>query len=338
MNLIIGWLYPDLLNLYGDRGNIICLKKRAEWRGISVDVKEISTRTKLTNSLIHSINFLFMGGGPDNLQKLVYKDFLENKRPFVKEYIENSGIGLFICGAYQLLGHYYRPAEGPDIPGLGVLDLYTQHFGKDRERCVGNVVVRWGQKSKVRGWGILVGFENHGGRTYLGKNLEPLGAVIKGFGNNGEDKTEGAIYKNTFGTYLHGPILPKNPHFADFLLAKALKISIEELEPLDDSLEWSAHKKAIKISKSSMRGLTSISTEKFYCVFIWLMEKLRSKPYLRAFSGLFVNLSAAWFSAVFVTPGLSDFDALSRFLVLTEDIAFGTIFLMATIKLGELLE
>lgn len=249
MHLKIGWLYPDLLNLYGDRGNIECLTRRCRWRGFGVSVENISLETELTNQLTGSIDIIFAGGGPDLSQKLVADDLVNKKGDFIKGYIENDGVGLFVCGSYQLLGHYYRPWEGEDLPGLGVFDLYTKHFGLTKKRCVGNVVVEanWlPGKTKT-----LVGFENHGGRTYLGPDIRPLGIVKRGFGNNGEDKTEGAIYKNAFGTYLHGPILPKNPHFADYLIETALERRYGgeiKLEDLDDMLEWQAHQKALRIA------------------------------------------------------------------------------------------
>ena len=225
MKLTIGHLYPDLMNLYGDRGNIICLSRRCQWRGIKVEVKEVSP------------DILFMGGGQDRQQKLVAHDFEKGRGEEIKEFIEKGGVGLFICGAYQVMGKFYRPAEGTDLKGLGIFDIETYHFGKEKPRCIGDVAVEWQGKT-------LVGFENHGGRTYLGDSAKPLGKVLHGHGNNSEDKTEGAIYKNAFGTYLHGALLPKNPHFADHLIELALKNKYGpevKLQPLDDTLEWGAH-------------------------------------------------------------------------------------------------
>ncbi|PIS21542.1 glutamine amidotransferase [candidate division WWE3 bacterium CG08_land_8_20_14_0_20_41_15] len=246
MNLKIGWLYPDLLNLYGDRGNIECLMNRLKWRDISVDLIGISLKDK---NNFKEIDILFSGGGPDLSQKLVAEDFLHNKGDYIREFVENDGVGLYICGSFQLLGKYYRPYEGEDLKGLSVFDMYTEHFGLTKPRLVGNVVVSCDIfKDKEN---TLVGFENHGGRTFLGANLSPLGKVIHGFGNNGEDKTEGAVYKNSIGTYLHGPLLPKNPHLADLLIEKALKKKYGkpvELSGLDDTLEWSAHKNALHLS------------------------------------------------------------------------------------------
>ena len=230
MKLTIGHLYPDLMNLYGDRGNVICLVRRCQWRGIDVEVKEGSP------------DILFIGGGQDRQQKIVAKDFKKGRGEPIKDFVEKGGVGLFICGGYQLMGKFYRPAEGPDLEGLGIFDVETYHFGKSKPRCVGNVVVEWQGKT-------LVGFENHGGRTHLGEDVKPLGKVLHGRGNNSEDGTEGAIYKNTFGTYLHGALLPKNPHFADHLIELALRNkygSDVKLDPLDDTLEWQAHRAVLR--------------------------------------------------------------------------------------------
>ena len=230
MKLTIGYLYPDLMNLYGDRGNITCLVRRCQWRGIDVEVKE------------NFPDILFMGGGQDRQQKLVAKDLKKGRGEEIKEFIEKGGVGLFICGAYQLMGKFYRPAEGLDLKGLGIFDIETYHFGKERPRCIGNVAVEWQGKT-------LVGFENHGGRTYLSKNVKPLGKVLYGHGNNSEDESEGATYKNAFGTYLHGALLPKNPHFADYLIELALKNKYGpevKLPPLDDTLEWQAHRAVLR--------------------------------------------------------------------------------------------
>jgi len=224
------------MNLYGDRGNIICLSRRCQWRGIDVEVKKVSLSTNLLPSTPYP-QLLFMGGGQDRQQKLVAEDFKNGRGDEVRNFVENGGAGLFICGGYQLLGKFYRPAEGPDLKGLGIFDVETYHFGKEKTRCIGDVAVEWEGET-------LVGFENHGGRTYLSKDVRPLGKVLRGHGNNSEDGTEGAIYKNAFGTYLHGALLPKNPHFADHLIELALKNkygSDVKLDPLDDTLEWQAH-------------------------------------------------------------------------------------------------
>jgi len=159
--------------------------------------------------------------------------------------LEKGKVGLFICGFYQLLGKYYRPAEGADIPGLGIFNCYTKHFGARKKRCVGNIAtIPLIPLTPLNPLNPLTGFENHEGRTYLGPTAKPLARVLHGFGNNGQDKTEGTVKGNFVGTYLHGPVLPKNPHLADWLLEKVLG---EKLQPLDDTLEWEAHKNACKL-------------------------------------------------------------------------------------------
>ena len=242
-SLNIGWLYPDIMSIYGDRGNIIALSKRAEWRGIDVTVRKISLDS--TEGEIRTCDFLFMGGAQDRQQKIVSDD-LRKKSVMISNMVEKGVPGLYICGAFQFLGKYYKEADGTIIDGLGILDLYTVNPGFGKDRLIGNVIIEADadylydkEFSKY-----LVGFENHGGRTYLGKGVRPIGKVIKGFGNNGEDETEGVVYKNSFGSYFHGPILPKNPHFADYLIGKSLKIKYGkkvDLKALDDALEKKAH-------------------------------------------------------------------------------------------------
>ncbi len=247
MKLTIGYFYPDHLNLYGDNGNVEILLQRARWRGIDTALYKIKLGTVLNNEIMSHINLIFMGGGPDSQQKSVYEDLLHNKGVYLREYIENDGVGLFICGSYQLLGKYYQAADGSKLEGLGIFDLYTQHFGNHKPRCIGNVVSElnttfrhdpvFNHLNKI-GTG-LVGFENHGGRTYLGESAIPLAKIIRGYGNNGETEDEGITYKNSIGTYLHGPILSKNPHLADYLIATA--INKDELAELDDNLIKKAH-------------------------------------------------------------------------------------------------
>lgn len=241
MEITICHLYPDLMNLYGDRGNIFVLIKRAEWRNINVKLLSIS----IGDNVPQDVDIFFMGGGQDREQRLIAPDLLNRKGERLILSAEDGTVFLGICGGYQLFGHYYKPKDSPKLEGLGILDIYTEAGEK---RFIGNVLV----KSRVEDYKdlTLVGFENHSGRTYLGKNAKPLGEVIKGFGNNGSDKTEGAYQNNVFGTYLHGPLLPKNPWFADLLIEKALsrKYGDVKLLPLDDSLELKAHKKAIEIT------------------------------------------------------------------------------------------
>ncbi len=243
MFLKIGWLYPDLMSTYGDRGNIIVLQKRCQWREIEAEVIKVGIEEKVEKLL--ECDLLFMGGAQDRQQKIASVDLYNEKGPVIKKMVEDGTPGLFICGAYQFLGNYYRLAEGEKIPGLGIFDLYTVHPGKEEERCMGNIVTEV-SGLKFKGLKELVGFENHGGRTYLERSGKSgaLGNVIRGYGNNGEDKTEGCVYKNAIGTYLHGPVLPKNPQLADWLIKTALEKKYQkeiELEKLDDSLEEKAH-------------------------------------------------------------------------------------------------
>lgn len=241
--LVIGWLYPELMSTYGDRGNIIALQKRCEWRGIEVEIRRLDVGFKIND--LKACDLLFMGGAQDRQQKIVAEDLMK-KREELKKIIEDRVPGLYICGAYQFLGKYYKEADGTIIKGLNILDLYTENPGENHPRLIGNVVIEILNTKYFIHNTKVVGFENHGGRTYLGKSVKPLGKVIKGFGNNGEDSTEGAIYKNSFGTYLHGPILPKNPEFADLLIKLALEKKygspIINLSPLDDSIENQARK------------------------------------------------------------------------------------------------
>ena len=233
MKLTIGWLYPQLMSTYGDKGNIIVLKKRCEWRGIEVEILNLDTEFSIED--LKKCDLLFMGGAQDRQQKIVSID-LKEKSKNLKSMIEDNVPGLYICGAYQFLGIYYKEADGTIIRGLGIFDIYTENPGENVKRLIGNIAIK-------SNFGNLIGFENHGGRTYLGENIKPLGKVLKGFGNDGEDKTEGAIYKNSFGSYLHGPILPKNPKLADLLIKLSLEKKYSKkisLSPINDSLEQRA--------------------------------------------------------------------------------------------------
>ncbi|HRN96199.1 MAG TPA: type 1 glutamine amidotransferase [Candidatus Levybacteria bacterium] len=251
--LTIGWLYPDLMSTYGDRGNVITLQKRCEWRGISIKILPITPET--TNHELSTINLLFGGGSQDREQEIVMRD-LKSKSDSIHKLIEHNIPSLFVCGSPQLMGKFYEPSEGKRIEGLGIFDMETRHPGPTDDRLIGNVVakVNWenlqleSSQLKVKS-SLIVGFENHGGRTTLGLNAKPFATVIVGNGNNGEDKTEGVVYKNAIGCYFHGPLLPKNPHIADFLISKALEVKYEksiELSPLDDSLEIQAHNSIVK--------------------------------------------------------------------------------------------
>lgn len=237
MKLTIGYLYGDLMNIYGDTGNIIALKKRAEWRGIDVVIKMFSIGNKLKKE---EVDLFFFGGGQDQQQELVARDLVVSvKGKVIKQEIERGVPLLSICGGYQLLGEYYKPHKGPRLPGVGLFPAYTV---ASFDRMIGNIIIE-------SMFGKLVGFENHSGKTYLKKGAIPLGMVEKGFGNNGKDKTEGCLYKNAIGCYMHGSLLPKNPKLADWFLKKAFEVKygkMIELEPLDDTLELQAHQKAVK--------------------------------------------------------------------------------------------
>lgn len=236
MKLTIGYLYWDLMNIYGDTGNITALKKRAEWRGIEVKVKQISIGDSLNSG---EVDLYFFGGGQDQSQDQVAKD-IESKAKVIKEDIEKGVPLLSICGGYQLLGEYYAPFSGPKLRGIGIFDAYTE---ASNDRMIGNIVI------ETEEFGKLVGFENHSGKTYLKEGAKPLGKIISGFGNNGSDKLEGCIYKNAIGCYMHGSLLPKNPELADWLLKKALELKYKEkieLKKLDDEFENNAHQTAIK--------------------------------------------------------------------------------------------
>lgn len=216
MKINIGWLYPDLMNTYGDRGNIIALEYRAKMMGIKTAVNKISINE--TGDLISKMDLIFMGGAQDKQQEIVNQD-LKIKGTFLKKAINDGVPGLYVCGAYQFLGKYYKLSDGNIIDGIGAFDLYTESSKFGDPRCIGNIVIESKLFPKIK----LVGFENHGGRTYLADKNLAFATVQKGYGNNGKDGTEGYIYKNSFGTYLHGPILPKNPELTDYLIKKAVE-------------------------------------------------------------------------------------------------------------------
>lgn len=230
MELNICHLYPDLLNVYGDLGNILALKYRSEKRGIKVNIINVSMNDEFKNE---DYDIVFFGGGQDYEQSIVSDDLIKNKKDNLKAYINNYGVMLCICGGYQLLGKYYTTPDGEKLEGLGILDIYTE--GGDT-RFIGNTVIKNEDTKET-----YVGFENHSGRTYIG-DLKPLGKVISGYGNNGDDGYEGCIYKNTYCTYFHGPLLSKNPELSDRLVSLALekKYGTISLAPLDDTFELKA--------------------------------------------------------------------------------------------------
>lgn len=223
--LRIGHLYSKLLNIYGDGGNILTLKKRCEWRGINVIVEEINIGDSICEHDLY-----FIGGGQDSQQIEVSKDIQKHKEFLTKER-DRGAVFLGICGGYQLFGHYYQPKDGDRLMGISLMDAYTI---AGNERFIGNVTV----ETEFVTPKTLVGFENHSGLTYIQGDTKPLGQMLVGHGNNGKDNTEGARYKNVFGTYMHGSFLPKNVHFADYLIELALG---EKLQPLNDDIEMDAH-------------------------------------------------------------------------------------------------
>ena len=237
--LIIGHFYPDLLNLYGDRGNVLALMRRAQLRGIEVEVKRISIGDEVNAG---DIDIGFIGGGQDREQNIMANDMKNVKGPVIKQMIEDGVVFLTICGGYQMLGKYYEEHDGTRIECLGALPHYTKG---ENERFINDTVYELdinGVKTTV------VGFENHSGRTYLGEGEKPLMTVVKGHGNNGEDGTEGAVYKNTFCTYSHGSLLPKNPAITDMMLSIALKRKYGEdyeLPSLSTETEDLARKQAL---------------------------------------------------------------------------------------------
>jgi len=241
-------LYPELLNLHGDRGNVIAIKQRCAWRGIEADVCEVKIGETFEPE---QADILYLGGGSDRAQALIATD-IAARRAALSRAVEDGLVVLAICGGYRMLGKYYSTDQGQKIPGLALIDIYTE---PGKTRFAGNCLVEMKiGEQKVR----VAGFENHAERTYLGPNVRPLGRVLHGHGNNGEDKTEGARYKNVFGSYLHGPLLPKNSYLTDLLIELALRRraakkksdpkketepGLEEhlpLAPLDDTLETAA--------------------------------------------------------------------------------------------------
>lgn len=231
MKLTIGHLYPDLLNLYGDRGNIQCLKKRCQWRGIEAEVLAFENDDEIDFS---KLDIVLLGGGSDREQMLVCEKLKKIKDNF-RAYVEDDGVVIAVCGGYQLLGNYYATKDGR-IEGLGIVDMDTQQG--TGYRLIDNIVL----ESELFSMPV-VGFENHGGRTDI-KNNRPFGKVIYGSGNNGESGYEGVVYKNVIGTYIHGPLLPKNPQVADYLIERALERKYHkkiELQPLEDKEEKEAN-------------------------------------------------------------------------------------------------
>ena len=238
LSLTLGHLYPNLLDMHGDYGNILTLKKRCEWRNIDLTIKEINIDENIDK---HDIYFL---GSGQNLQHIISAaNELQKHKDFLHSEMENNSVFISICGGFQILGEYIQTEE-EKIKGVGLLNSYTIIT---QDRSVGNVTAKlFGTYNLSKD--TLVGFENHSGKTFLEGKTKPLSEIIIGNGNNKEDKTEGARFKNVFGTYLHGPFLPKNPHFADYLIKLALENKYEKeitLTELDDEIEYFAHESVL---------------------------------------------------------------------------------------------
>jgi CobQ-like glutamine amidotransferase family enzyme len=238
MELRVLSLYPEQMNIYADRGNIVFLQRRCEWRGIDFSYAGAGPGERV-NPAAHDL--FYIGGGQDRDQRMVAADMVDSKRNDLAAAVDSGAVMLAVCGGYQLLGHSYQLGE-EKLPGLGLADLETVR--EPGPRLIGNVAI---ESNLGTGPRVLAGFENHGGRTYLGTGVHPLGKVLEGHGNNGRDGIEGVRRHNLFGTYLHGPLLPKNAWLADHLIALALGRRYgarPELEPLDDSFEQAAHASA----------------------------------------------------------------------------------------------
>ena len=234
MELKICHMYPDVLNLYGDGGNIICMKKRLNWRGIEASVTKLPIGERAS---LADFDIVFIGGGQDFEQEVLLDDLHRGKDREIISAIDDGVVFLTICGGYQMMGSYYETYDGKRCDFIGAVDLYTVG---SKQRMIGNYKFRCADDA---GGSVVVGFENHSGKTYLGADAKPLGQVLAGFGNNGEDGTEGVRHKNLFGCYCHGPMLPKNPAFCDMLLQTALerRYGAVTLGPLDDRAELAAH-------------------------------------------------------------------------------------------------
>ncbi len=230
-------LYPDLMNIYADRGNLLVLERRCGWRGIGFELAAAGLGEPLDGKA-HDLYYL--GGGQDRDQRLCAEDLVATKRDALHAAAARGAVVLGVCGGYQLLGSSYELGAGEELPGIGLLEVRTVR--EDAPRLIGNVAI----EVPLDGGGssVLAGFENHGGRTHLGAGQPPLGRVLKGYGNDGRSGLEGARRGNVVGTYLHGPLLPKNTWFADWLIATALGVDPGELAPLDDELEREAHRGA----------------------------------------------------------------------------------------------
>jgi hypothetical protein len=238
----VGHLYPDYLNIYADRGNIAVLSVRAKARGHELEVRAVGMGDAVP---VGDVDLFYVGGGQDREQELVAHDLASKSEP-LREAVENGAAFLAVCGGYQLLGGYYRDVAGTELPGIGLLPLHTV---AGERRMIGDVLLECAWAGET-----LAGFENHAGRTVLDAGAEPLGRVVSGFGNDGVSGFEGCRYKRVYGTYLHGPLLPRNPWFADRVLEEALAHAgvDERFEPLPDELEREAH--TVSAARARSRG------------------------------------------------------------------------------------
>jgi lipid II isoglutaminyl synthase (glutamine-hydrolysing) len=241
LELSVLWLYPDHMNIYADRGNLAVLERRCRWRGIEFTLAGAGPGVQVDPD---GHDLFYMGGGQDRDQELVARDLVDTKREALAQALAGGATVLAVCGGYQLLGHSYQLPGGEVLPGLGLVDLETVR--EPGPRLIGNVVIESDLGDGAR---RIAGFENHGGRTYLGEGERPLGRVVSGFGNNGRDGAEGVRRDRLVGTYLHGPLLPKNAWLADRLIEWALERRSDRpirLEPLEDRLEREAHECAVR--------------------------------------------------------------------------------------------
>ena len=236
MELNIINMYPDILNLYGDLGNLICIKQRCNWRGIDVNIENLTINNEVA---IGDADMILIGGGSDNGQSIVSTHLLKQKKE-LENFIDDEKVMLAICGSYQMFGNTYIDVDKKKIPCLEIFDIETI---SQRNRLTGNIIIEnnLGLKPKE-----IIGFENHGGRTY--HNYTPLGSVKLGYGNNEEYENEGMLYKNFIASYLHGPLLPKNPHLADYMILNTLKnkYDIKSLDKIEDKIEINAHNSVIE--------------------------------------------------------------------------------------------
>jgi lipid II isoglutaminyl synthase (glutamine-hydrolysing) len=244
VKIVLGHLYPDYLNIYADRGNMAVLGRRAAWRGVELDYRAIG----LAEQVGVEFDLLYIGGGQDREQALIAPDLAAKGEGILRAAAGGTAV-LAVCGGYQLLGRFYRDRSGAELPGVGLFPLHT--IAGER-RMIGDVLL---ECELAGGRRTLAGFENHAGRTFLDDDASPLGRVVAGFGNNGEDGREGCVVGRAVGTYLHGPLLPRNPWLADWLLEQALAHGGDKapgLEPLADELEAEAH--AVSAARARSRG------------------------------------------------------------------------------------